>query len=235
MRSFFRIGHDRDDHDRSRNDKGMTLTELLVGMGIFGILMGFVFTIMIQMMYLSRDSMGRVNATESARLGVSQIDRQVRSGNVILDPASETLAASGVAPYYSLRIYTQEGGTAKCAQWRVIDHGDGGVLEYRNWRPNYPSDPYVSDWGVVAHGVVLSGSSTPDPNDSATWPPFWKDTSTSVAAGTGTPAQNVRITLHVTDDMMKDGAKPITMSTVVTGRNTILGMSESECSTVPTP
>jgi len=220
---------------RKRNDDGMTLVELLVSMGIFGVLMGFVFAIMIQMLYLSKDSMGRVNATEGARLGVSQIDRQVRSGNVILDPASETLASSGVEPYYSLRIYTQEGATAKCAQWRVIDHGDGGVLEYRHWSPNYPADPAVSSWGVVAHGVVVSGSSTPDPDDSSTWPPFWKDTTTSVAAAGATPAQNVRITLHVTDDMMKAGSKPITMSTVVTGRNTVLSYSESNCSTVPTP
>lgn len=219
---------------RKGNDEGMTLVELLVSMGIFGVLMGFVFAIMIQLLYLSKDSMGRVNATEQARLGVSQIDRQVRSGNVILDPASETLAASGVAPYYSLRIFTQEGGSPKCAQWRVIDHGAGGVLEYRHWSPNNPAD--ASTWGVVAHGVEVSGSSTPDPSDPATWPPFWKDLSTSVAAAAGVaPAQNVRITLHITDSMMKAGSKPVTMSTVVTGRNTVLSYSDSNCSTVPTP
>ena len=47
-----------------------------------------------------------------------QIDRQVRSGNVIADPANEGTALSGVEPYYALRVYTQTDGVFQCVQWR---------------------------------------------------------------------------------------------------------------------
>lgn len=222
---------------RHDDDAGMTLAELLVSMFIFSVLMAITTTIMIQMLYMSKDNLGRVNAAENARLGLSQIDRQVRSGNVILDPALETVAGSGVAPYYSLRIYTQEGGTGKCAQWRVIDSdGDGyAELEYREWSPDYPTDPDVQPWGVVAHDLVLTGATTPDPTDSSTWPPFWKDPTTIVGTAGATPAQNVRLTLQVRTPEMREGSKPVTISTVVTGRNTVLGYSESSCSVIPTP
>lgn len=219
-----------------RDETGMTLVELLVGMIIFSILMAFVFTILIQILNLSWDSQGRVVAAQEARLGIAQIDRQIRSGNVILDPSLETVADSGVAPYYSMRIYTQADGESRCAQWRVIDHGDGAVLEFRSWSPNYPTDPDVTDWGVVARDIVIQSAATPDPNDSSTWPPFWKDPTTVVAgSGTGNAAQTIRITLHAKGDSMREAADPVTISTVVTGRNTVLGYSASYCSAIPAP
>ncbi len=219
------------------SDEGMTLVELLVSMIVFAILMAITTAVMIDLMYMSRENLGRVNATENGRLGLSQIDRQVRSGNVILDPSLETASGSGVAPYYSMRIYTQEGGTPKCAQWRVIDaDGDGfGSLEYRQWSPNYPTDPDVQEWGVVAHDLQVTPFVTPDPADPTTWPPFWKDPTTAIASGGATVAQNVRITLHVKTPEMREEAKPVTISSVVTGRNTVLGYSESNCSIIPAP
>lgn len=218
-----------------RRDDGMTLMELMVVMSIFSFLMVLVFGVMIQVMYMSKDNMGRVSSAENARLGLSQIDRQVRSGSVILDPADEPASHSGVDPFYSLRIFTQEGGTPKCAQWRVIDaDGDGtGVLEYREWSPDYPVISDVTDWGVVAHQLVVTDLDNPQAGDSSTWPPFWKDASAMVESDEYTPAQNIRITLHVKDENMRDSAKPVTISTVVTGRNTVMGYSESNCSIIP--
>jgi len=222
---------------RKRDDSGMTLAELLVSMLIFSILMVMTTAIMISMMYMTRDNLGRVNAAEEARLGISQIDRQVRSGNVIMDPANESAVDSGVEPYYSLRIYTQEGAAPKCAQWRVIADAPGelGRLEYRHWSPNYPTDPFVADWAVVARNVVVPAETVPDPDDSATWPPFWKDPTTVVSGAASTPAQNVRITLQIKSPDMREDAKPVSISTVVTGRNTVLGYSESNCAFIPAP
>lgn len=220
---------------RGRDDSGMTLAELLVSMFIFSLLMAITTAIMINLMYMTRDNLGRVDAAQEARLGISQIDRQVRSGNVIMDPANETVLGSGVAPYYSLRIYTQEGDAPKCAQWRVIadNPGELGRLEYRHWSPNYPTDPFVADWAVVARNVVVPPATTPDPADPATWPPFWKDPTTLVSGAASTPAQNVRITLKLKTPEMREDSVPVSISTVVTGRNTVLGYSESNCSFIP--
>ena len=204
-------------------------------MGIFGILMGFTFSILIGLMNQTRDSQSRALALEDMRLGLSQIDKQVRSGNVILDPSLETTEDSGVGKFYSMRIFTQEGGVAKCAQWRVIDHdGNGyGNLEYRTWDPDYPAGGPPSGWGVVAHNIVDVGvhptSTTQITSDPATWPPFWVDK----PPGSVTKAQFVRITLRLKAQGAKASAKPASVTTLVTGRNTVFGYSSTSCSDVP--
>jgi hypothetical protein len=210
------------------------LTELLVAMGIFSIVMAVVTALMIDMTNMSKDTLARVTALEEAKIGVSQIDRQVRSGNVILDPASESVATSGVGPYYSMRIYTQaDGSQPKCAQWRVIDSDtDGyGNLEYRTWLPGYPPTA-VTDWSVVARNLVkMDFTGTIDPKNPSTWPPFWVDSSTSA----GTQAQFVRVTLRLKDPNQRAGAKATSVTTVVTGRNTVFGYSATSCANSPTP
>jgi hypothetical protein len=202
-------------------------------MGIFAILMGFTFSILIGIMNQTRDSQARALALEDMRLGLSQIDRQVRSGNVILDPSLETTENSGVDKFYSMRILTQEGGRPRCAQWRVIDHdGNGfGSLEFRTWDPDYPLVDDVTGWGVVAHNIVDVGvhptSVSAITSDPATWPPFWVDK----PVGSVTKSQFVRITLR----LKAQGAKgtPASVTTVVTGRNTVFGYSTTSCSDVP--
>ncbi|WNM25774.1 PulJ/GspJ family protein [Demequina capsici] len=212
----------------------MTLTELLIAMVIFGVLMGIVFTVLISITYLSRDTMASTRAIEEARLGVSQIDRQIRSGNVILDPGNESVATSGVKPYFSMRINTQEDGKDMCVQWRVIDFdSDGyGDLQFRSWEPGNTGS--ATDWGVVARNLVqmdvvpVSGI---DPADPTTWPPFWVDTTNT---GT-TTAQFVRITLRLKDPAARESAKAVSVSTVVTGRNSVIGYPESKCQAYPAP
>lgn len=212
-------------------DRGFSLAELLVSMTLFALLMTLVSGLMIRLMNQASDGMGRASSIEQARLGLSQIERQVRSGNVILDPGSEDPLNAGVPKYYSLRIYTQEGGDLLCAQWRVIDFDNNGTgqLQYREWDKNYPVNPYVSEWSTVANNVKMMPAVTPVASDSATWPPFWKDTTYSANSS----AQSVRITLRIKDPSSAANTKPTALSTVVTGRNTVFGYSQSECADVP--
>lgn len=223
---------------RIRRDSGFTLVEMLVVMGVFGLLMVITFTILLQFMFQAQDAQARALALQDMRLGVSQIDRQVRSGNVIRDPATEVAGVAGISvgPFYSMRIFTQEGGEPRCAQWRVIDHDDDGFgdLEFRSWDPGYPGVLDVDDWGAVAHNIVDVGvhptsTSQIDRNDPATWPPFWVDT----AVGSRTQAQFVRITLRLKAPGQREDTKPVSVTTVVTGRNTIFGYPSSTCGVVP--
>jgi hypothetical protein len=207
-------------------------------MGIFALLMSFTFTILINVMYQSRDSQSRALALQDMRLGVSQIDRQVRSGNVIVDPESETVATSGVEKFYSMRILTQESGRERCAQWRVIDSdGDGfGNLEFRTWDPAYDAVLDVTPWGVVAHNIIDVGIHPTSslqilPDDESTWPPFWVDKT----LGTRTEAQFVRITLRLKAPGQDEDSSIAAVTTVITGRNTIFGYPSSSCSKVPPP
>ncbi len=222
---------------RARDD-GYSLTELLIAMFIFGLLMSFTFTILIQVMYQSRDTLARSRALEEARLGVAQIDRQVRSGNVILDPYLENETTSGVPRYFSMRIYTQADENPTCAQWRVILQPGNlyGNLEFRSWAPGYPDVNIVQPWAVVAHDLVLMDVTPHVPDDikpdrPETWPPFWVD---SQATG-GTQAQFVRVTLRLRDPEQRVGAKATSVTTVITGRNTVFGYPAGSCSQAPPP
>jgi len=213
-----------------REDGGFTLVELLVSMTIFSVLMAIILSLMITMMYQAKDNLGRQRAVEQGRLGLAQIDRQIRSGNLILDPLNDGVAESGVPANYSLRIYTQEGGDDKCVQWRVIFYGSSqyGQLEYREWSP--ADTTTVTPWSRVASNVVAP-QATFAAADSQSWPPFWVDTTLP----TGTDAQNIRITLRMSDPDAKTGSKPQVLTSVITGRNTVYGYPSLTCNLVPTP
>ncbi|PKQ17833.1 MAG: hypothetical protein CVT68_06465, partial [Actinobacteria bacterium HGW-Actinobacteria-8] len=197
-----------------REEGGFTLVELLISMTIFSVLMAIILSLMITMMYQAKDNLGRQRAVEQGRLGLSQIDRQIRSGNLILDPINDGVTESGVPANYSLRIYTQEGGDDKCVQWRVMFYGSGefGQLEYREWDP--VDTTTVTPWSRVASNLVAP-TATFAATDSQSWPPFWVDTTLP----TGTDAQNIRITLRLSDPDAKDGSKPQVLTSVITGRN----------------
>ncbi len=215
---------------RRSGDEGFTLVELLVSMTIFSILTAIIVSLMITMMGQASDNLGRQRAVEQARLGLSQIDRQMRSGNLILDPSLDGMAQSGVLKNYSVRIFTQEGGVDKCVQWRVIyddPTSKFGQLEFRQWDP--ASTLSATSWSRVASNVTkpVGAFSAANPE---TWPPFWVD---STAAST--EAQSIRITLRMSDPSADTNAKPQVLTTTVTGRNTVFAYSPLKCSTVPAP
>ena len=208
--------------DEERGEAGFSLPELLIAMTIFGGLMAIVMVIVIQVSFQSADNMARSQQVSEVRIGLSQIDRQVRSGNVISDPAGETVANSGVAAGNSLRVFTQTNGVRRCVQWRVIfpdPPSQQGELQFRSWDPDWQSGGSVEAWSVVANDVVA-----PAAGDSV----FRK-----VDPLSGTSAQSVRVTLRVQGE--QSSSKPTTVTSVLTGRNTVYGYPSDVCSPVPTP
>ena len=94
---------------------------------------------------------------------MAEIDRQVRSGNLLYNPTSETgtidpfgVAASG----YMFRVYTQAkfspNDDPRCSLW-VID--DEQRLLYR-WWPVLDPDA-ATEWRVIAEGIVNRNVSSP--------------------------------------------------------------------------
>lgn len=221
----------------TRDDSGLTLTELLISMAIFSVLMAIVMAVMISLTNMSKDTLARTRAVSEARLGLAQIDRQVRSGNVILNPAAESELTADVPAFFSMRIFTQEDGEPNCAQWRVIDHDNDsfGDLEFRTWDPAYPAIVDVKPWTAVAHNLVTMPSTPPedvddiDVGDISTWPPFWVNES----ASGNTQAHSVTITLRVKDPNESGSNLPTSLTTTVTGRNTVYNGATVSCSEVP--
>lgn len=129
----------------------MTLIELLVSMGVFSVIMAFVYGVMISVMNQSRDIEARESSVSNVRLALQQMDRQIRSGNVFYDPNNP--ADPDYLPM-SMRVYTQANGEQKCIQWQV----NAGVLRSRSWSPTWQTDGLVTAWATVARGVVNSNT-----------------------------------------------------------------------------
>jgi hypothetical protein len=136
---------------------------------------------------------------------------------VFRDPAAEPSNASlgQVGGGMGLRIYTQANadtrGGSRCVQWRVA----GGKLQSRNWTVSWRTDGQVSDWRVVAEGIV---------NPSGT-PAFDLDTSSNFGD------RILNITFVVNPGA---GDSDVVVRESVTGRNTQYGYPVSVCDDIPT-
>jgi hypothetical protein len=98
----------------------------------------------------------RSQTNDQVRLAVEQIDRQVRSGNLLYPPSQEgNNAGAGIPAGFSMRVYTQANGDEKCVQWRVT----GGALQSRSWQP-IPNGT-VSAWRTVADHIVNTTANPP--------------------------------------------------------------------------
>lgn len=191
-----------------REDRGTTLVEILISMTIFSLALAMVYTVLITVQRQTKDQTSRADSVGNARLALAQMDRQIRSGNVLYNPSNE----SALGFPLSMRVYTQANGNQRCVQWQV----SGSKLRSRSWSTTWQTDGLVSDWGVVAHDVVNTASS----------PPF--------ALATGSTAYGSRlldITLQVKSPTA--GGKPVNVTSSLSGRNTAYGYDPGVCSPIP--
>src|SRR5438094_130868 len=123
-----------------KRDDGMTMIELSISIGLLGIVIAALFaTLNSAQTNLGRE-MSRSDSNDEVRLAAGSLDREVRSGNVLYDPAVENLSSGDVAPGMSLRIETQSneptrGDQAWCDQWRITSTGQ---LQERRWLSGMP-------------------------------------------------------------------------------------------------
>ena len=184
----------------------MTLVELMITILLLGIVLAICFQVFITVGRSVETSDGRSQSTDQARLAVQQIDRQIRSGNVLYNPALES--PSGLA----LRVYTQSNGDQRCVQWRISN----GTLQTRSWSESWTVDGDVSSWRNVAEHIV---------NTSAASPAFALD----AGSGFGDRLINVRILTNVNPARQKT----VEFKSSVTGRNTEYGYNPNICNTLP--
>lgn len=190
-----------------RDDAGLTLIELLVAMLIFSAVIAAVYSVLINVQRQSSDLAGREETVGNARLALQQMDRQIRSGNVLYDPAAEALPLS-------MRVYTQANGDERCVQWQVFNN----TLRMRAWSPTWQTDGLVTSWGTVARGLQNTSAS----------PPFALE-----GGSTAYGSRLVNISLKVKDARSKGAV--LEVSTSLSGRNTLYGYDPGVCSPVPAP
>lgn len=205
---------------RRDEDAGMTLAEVLVSMMVFSIAMAMIMTAVIAVMGISKEAQGASDAVFATRQALATIDRQVRSGNVLFSPADEvgyvsTCKDLGTNKGSCMRIFTQSNGAEKCVQWQMADDGDGGYqLQMRSWETTWQTGGSVTDWGVVARGLLMTEA------------PFELD----VGAGNIYGERLLKIHLVAKN---ADTGRPVAIDASISGRNTSYGYTGSQCTPVP--
>ncbi|HVE46375.1 MAG TPA: hypothetical protein VNA57_06475 [Acidimicrobiales bacterium] len=191
------------DRGHGGSEAGFTVFEVLVAVSIF--IMALVIALSslssVQNSVTRADSRSQTN--DQARLAVEQLDRQIRSGNLLYDPALES------PPGLSLRVYTQANGTQRCVQWRILN----GELQTRSWPETYPTIGTPSGWRTVADGIV----------NNASQPAF--------ILPAGFEKRLIEIDLRVNHNPKKGSTVRVTSS--VAGRNTQYQYASTVCNTVP--
>ena len=201
------------------DERGMTLVELLVSMMVLGIAMTiFATTLMtVQTAVVSQDQLSQSN--DQARLALQQIDREMRSGNVLYDPKDEGTTTPGGGSgdnYYMVRIYTQTNANDRgysCVQWRI---NTSKQLQTRWWPPENPTA--VTEWRTVAEGIV---------NREFGVRAFELDSDPLKGS------RVLKVTLRATVDPEATPFQATEIQASFTGRNTSYGYPVSVCSPVP--
>ena len=200
----------------------MTLVELTVSMALLSIAaIVFLSTLVFVQRAVNRQS-SRSATNDQARLAMEQLDHEIRSGNLLYDPALENDPANGIYSGMSLRIYTQTNANIRtpgnqCVQWRILNK----VLWERHWATNWRDDPstLVTTWTIVADSIQ-NQSVTPQVAAFALDPDPAKGgrvivVSLLVNASTGSGSSNVLV------------------QESVTGRNTEYGYPSQVCADIP--
>jgi Tfp pilus assembly protein PilW len=204
---------------RLRDQRGATsLIEIGVSMLVIGLVTMLFMSTASSIQNATVRAEGRVARNDEARLALAQLDREIRSGNVLYDPLTETDPAGDIVAGMSLRVYTQADAPNRnpgnqCAQWRIT----GDELQTRRWSSTDP-DATVTPWWTVANDVV-------NRSVSPTVQAFELDSTAAYGS------RIMKITIVV--DHEDDSAEPERFHLSITGRNTQYGYPSHICEDTP--
>jgi prepilin-type N-terminal cleavage/methylation domain-containing protein len=199
------------DPGAAKADGGFTAIEVVMTTAVLSIVMAMSMAFLISAQRTVTVADTRSNNVDQARLGVQQLDRQIRSGNLIYNPAQESDPANGIRPGLSLRVYTQSNSIQRCVQWRIYN----SLLQTRSWTTTWQVDDIVSGWRTVADHIV---------NDTGS-PAFTLDPTSSFGS------RLLNISLLVNDP--RSASKNAEVQASVAGRNTQYGYPNFVCATIP--
>jgi type II secretory pathway pseudopilin PulG len=204
----------------------MTLVELLVSMTIFSLCMIVVFGAVILVVRKSTDVQKSADAESSLRIALAQIDRQVRSGNVLFSPSGETIPSSCTSHFGNsgtcMRIFTQSNGNEKCVQWQITTdpaNPTTNLLRTRSWETDWQTGGAQSGWSTVARGLRQ-----------VTLPVTMIDAFTLEGASTPYKERLLDVRLEAWDTRRQ---APIVITSSLSGRNTSYGYNSGQCAPVP--
>jgi prepilin-type N-terminal cleavage/methylation domain-containing protein len=200
---------------RMRSEQGMTLLELVVAMSIMVVVAVIFLSVMVSVQNGVERQTDRSQTNDQARLALEQLDREIRSGNVLYDPTLEPCEALGLC----LRIYTQTNANIRnpgnqCVQWKIVTATD--QLQTRRWPSNWKSDPsLITPWRTIADNVV---------NDTVN-PAFTLDPDPNKGGRT--------VVVKLTVNSNSRSGQNVSVLESLTGRNTEYGYPANVCEDIP--
>jgi prepilin-type N-terminal cleavage/methylation domain-containing protein len=201
-----------------RDERGMTLVELVVAMSMMSVVLLIFTSVLASVQRTVVVNQRYSEANDEARLALQQLDRELRSGNVITDPSDSITGFTDAPANQRLLIYTQANmptrGQAECELWKITTSND---LQVRRWVPG--SSTWATDWRTVATDVVnrITGVSAFTMN-------------TDPLKGERT----VDVRLQVNPDVSNNPDRTIEIRASLTGRNTSYNYPDNICLTLPT-
>jgi type II secretory pathway pseudopilin PulG len=208
------------------DDGGTTLVELVVAMSIFSFVMVLTMSALIGVQKDTQRVVQRDDAITQLRQGMSQIDREVRSGNVLYSPVNEvgmTPGCSGSATQAAgdcMRVYTQSNAAQKCVQWQLqpdVSRPGTSRLRTRSWSPTWTTDHQVTPFRTVASGLL-------NRKVDGEWP-------FRLEASSATSQRVLKLSLLTSP--RDTSARAVAIEASVSGRNTHYGRDSNICTPVP--
>jgi len=191
----------------------MTLLELTMAMSLLLAVVGSFLITFDGVNQHFATQVDRSTNNDQAQLAIEEIDREVRSGNLLYDPSLES------DPNMLLRVYTQTNATTRspanrCVQWKIV----GTDLQVRSWSTTWDTDGIVTDWRTVAEDVL-------NKTDSPKVPAFSLDSEATKGGRT------LNVTIVVNSNHVS--GSDVYVQTSVTGRNTEYGYPQDICASIP--
>lgn len=126
-----------------RRDEGVSLFELLVVMSIFIVVMAACFQILAAVQKQTGDNLSQVEAVQMARLGLANVDRQLRSAETLVAPSATRI-----------RAYIGADGNPRCVEFNVTTAGE---LQMRSWT----SPTSITPWRTIATRLANTATTAP--------------------------------------------------------------------------
>jgi prepilin-type N-terminal cleavage/methylation domain-containing protein len=189
---------------RARAEDGFTLVEISVVLGLLGIVTVMLLGFLTRTQNDLQIQISRSSSNDQVRLAAQSIDREIRSGDVLYDPANEVYAAGDVAAGMSFRVYSEANAPTRpgkrCVQWRITSAGE---LQRRSWTTDWQSNPAanVSGWRIVATNI--------------------RNRPESITAFTRSQTNLINVDLRANDDPSLKKGSTVRIQLAVSGRDTL--------------
>jgi prepilin-type N-terminal cleavage/methylation domain-containing protein len=144
---------------RSRNDQGFTVIELLVSMSIFAVLLAVMMSVILAMTKSMNKTQSIGDAAAQGLRATQALDKELRYADWV-NPVPTLPATSISTTSFSFEGLTNA-GVVQCYQW----HLTGGLLQQRSWTSASTTASYPTasspGWTTVATGVANTGAVPP--------------------------------------------------------------------------